>query len=70
MPFNKYHPYYYPILGGIALLSVILYWFIWKKNARLANFLVFGSLFALACYLVNWDYNLREYFMISNWKLP
>lgn len=70
MPFNQYHPYYYPILGGIGLLSIVIYWFVWKKNARLANFIVFGMLVVLACYLINWDYRLRDYFMISDWKLP
>jgi len=70
MPFNQYHPYYYPTLGGIALLAIIIYWFIWKKNAKLANFLVFGILAALLLYLVNWDYNLRQYFMITEWHVP
>ena len=70
MKFDEYHPYFYPVIAGVSLVIVIIYWLIWRKNARLANWFVGTAVVALICYLINWDYALRKYFIISTWKLP
>ncbi len=70
MNFDQHHPYFYPVIIGASLATIIIYWFIWRKDARLANILVGGAVFGVICYLINWDYALRHYFIISSWRLP
>ncbi|MFN8390276.1 MAG: hypothetical protein U0136_08310 [Bdellovibrionota bacterium] len=63
-------PYFYVYCGVLALISLGVYWFIWKRNSMLANILVFGALVGLMAYLTNWDYALNHYFRVSNWRIP
>ena len=70
MKFDQYHPYYYPVLVGGGVLAILIYWLIWRKNAKLANGIVGAALVGVICCLIDCDYALREYFIIKSWKLP
>jgi hypothetical protein len=63
-------PYFYGYVAAAALVGLLVYWYIWKKNSRLANLLVFGALIGLMAYLADWDYLLNNYFRVSSWRFP
>lgn len=67
---DPYDPYYYAKIGACALAGIVVYWLIWKKNARLANWIVFGATIALIAYLTNWDYILNHWFRVTEWSFP
>lgn len=70
MSFNPQHnPYFYQICAALGVISVLVYWQIYKRNAKLANILAFGLLFGLICYLIDWDYVLNRYFIINQWNV-
>ena len=67
---DRYDPYFWPKIAGISAACLGVYYFIWKKNSRLANFLVFGAAFALPCSLLDWDSVLHRFFRVSGWAFP
>lgn len=69
LDFDIYNRENQAILAGCAVLLSMVYWLLWRKSPKLANWLVFGSLFIVICFQVDWDYALNEYFRIR-WKLP
>lgn len=69
MKFDQYHPYFYPVIIGGSILVILLYWLLWRKNARLANWLVFFGVVGLVCSLIDWDYAFRHYFLIQSWHI-
>ncbi len=69
LDFDIHNPKEVAVLVGLAIVASGLYWIIWRRNARLANWIVFAAVVALLTQTVNWDYWLNSDFRVR-WKLP
>ena len=70
MTLNSADQILYAKLAAAGVASIVIYWLVWKWNARFANLLVFVALVALLVFATNWDYALNNYFRVSSWNLP